>query len=526
METGIALRPYQEAAIEAWETRLNGGLRRGIINLPTGCGKTVTGLAIAKRRGGRTLWLAHRDELIEQPLRAIRAVWPEASTGVVKAERNETDAQMVFGSIQTVSRANRLRALSGFDQVVVDEAHHAAADTYMRTMDALGCFKPDGPPVLGLTATVERGDSIGLDKSFEAIVYQMQLLQAVKDGWLVDLRMQQVALDFDLDSIPTVNGDYNQGELGNAMLRAGAAEATANAYQNYGAGRKALIFTVTVDQARRTAEELQSRGEFAEWLCGNTPIEERRSILQRFKTGETQIVANCAVLTEGFDEPSVDAILIARPTQSKTLYLQMIGRGTRIFPGKEDCLIIDLAGASRKHKLVQAPVLFGLDPDEANGETVTEALEKKRKREDALVSSLVTANRALPERRQFHWTTSENAFYAASAGRRGTVMLIRSGDGWIVEVSPKDRLEAPTILEPRPVDLEMAQGIGEDYIRRAMATVLAAENAGWRLKPASEKLLAALSKWRVQVPSGITAGAASDLLTIAIAKAWLWRRKQ
>ncbi|OGS08274.1 MAG: hypothetical protein A2270_10610 [Elusimicrobia bacterium RIFOXYA12_FULL_51_18] len=524
-DTGIVLRPYQEAAIQAWNDKLSGGLRRGIINLPTGCGKTVTGLSIAKRMGGRTLWLAHRDELIEQPLRAIRAVWPEASTGVVKAERNETDAQVVFGSIQTVSRENRLKNISGFDQIIVDEAHHAAADSYLRTMDALGCFKPGGAPALGLTATVERGDSLGLDQSFESIVYQMQLLQAIKEGWLVDLRLKQVALDFDMDQIATVNGDYNQGQLGDAMLRAGAAEATANAYQDHAKGRKALIFTVTVDQSRRTAETLKNRGEAAEWLCGETPIEERRAILTRLKTGETMVVANCAVLTEGFDEPSIDAIIIARPTQSKTLYLQMIGRGTRIFPAKEDCLIIDLAGASEKHKLIQAPALFGLDPEAAGDSTVTEALEVKD-REDALVSSLITANRSVHGPRRFHWITASNAFYAASAGDRGTVLLIRSGDGWIVEVSPKDRYAGATTLEARPVDLEMAQGIGEDYIRRAAATQLAAENAFWRRKPASDKLLGALAKWRIPAPEGIRAGEASDLLTVAIARAWLWRRKQ
>ena len=526
LETGIVLRPYQEAAIRAWDERRTSGLHRGVVNLPTGCGKTVTGLALAKQLGGRTLWLAHRDELIEQPLRAIRAVWPEAATGVVKAERNEIDSQVVFGSIQTVSRPGRLEKLSGFAFVVVDEAHHAAAPSYRRTMEALGCFEPGGPPALGLTATVERGDKLGLEKSFEDIVYQLQLLQAIEDGWLVDLRMEQVALEFDLDEIGIVDGDYNQGQLGEAMIRAGAAEATARAYQDHAEGRKALIFTVTVDQARRTAEELQKRGEAAEWLCGETPIDERRAILARLKTGETMIVANCAVLTEGFDEPSIESIIIARPTRSKTLYLQMIGRGTRIFPGKDDCLIIDLAGTSQDHKLVQAPVLFGLDPEDTAGKTVTEALAEKERgeREDALVASLLAANRSSRRPRRFRWVTASERLYAASAGDRGTVLLIRQGDGWVVEVAPKERSGSLSSLEVRPIDLELAQGIGEDYIRRAAAEALASEKAFWRGRPASPKLLGALAKWRLHVPAGITAGEASDMLTGAIARAWLWKR--
>ena len=168
--SGILLRPYQEAAMDAFSSRLAAGVQRGVINLPTGCGKTVTGLAIAKRMGLRTLWLAHRDELIEQPHRAIRAVWPDAATGVVKADRNELDAQVVFASIQTVSRPERLGKLSGYGLVVVDECHHAAAPSYRRVLEELGTFTKGGPPVLGLTATLESGDKLGVDCAFDESV--------------------------------------------------------------------------------------------------------------------------------------------------------------------------------------------------------------------------------------------------------------------------------------------------------------------------------------------------------------------
>ena len=508
--------------MDAFSSRLAAGVQRGVINLPTGCGKTLLGLAIAKRMGGRTLWLAHRDELIEQPQRAIRAIWPEAQTGVVKADRDETDAQVVFGSIQTVSRPGRLEKLTGFSCVVVDEAHHSAAPSYRRVMEALGCFN-GGPPALGLTATVGRGDKIGLDCAFEEIVYQLQLLQAIQDGWLVDLRMKRVVLDFNLDEIGIVDGDYAQGELGEAMLRAGAADATADAYLEHAPNRKTLIFTVTVDQARRTAEALQKRGIAAEWLCGETPIDERRAILARLKTGETMVVANCAVLTEGFDEPSISAIMIARPTRSKTFYLQAIGRGTRIFPGKDDCLIIDLVGASSDHKLIQAPTLFGLDLETVGEQTVTEALAEKEKAaqtslEDTLVRRFIDASRKKSSRRVIHWVTASPQIYALSAGGQGMVLMLKRGDGWIVEVVPRDRGAAHEKLQPLPVDLELAQGIGEDYIRRASAERLVAENAYWRRNPASPKVLAALAKFRVTPPPDATAGQAGDLLTAAIAR--------
>lgn len=517
--SGILLRPYQTAAMDAFSSRLAAGVQRGLINLPTGTGKTVLGLAIAKRMGGRTLWLAHRDELIEQPQRAIRAIWPEAQTGVIKASRDERDAQIIFASVQTVSRPGRLEKLSGFDLVVVDEAHHAAAASYRRTLEALGCFN-GGPPALGLTATVERGDKLGLDGAFQEIVYQLQLLQAIKDGWLVDLRTKRVVLDFNLDSIGRLNGDYNQGELGAAMLRAGAADATADAYVEHATNRKALIFAVTVDQARRTAEALQKRGVAAEWLSGETPIDERRAILARFSADETMVVVNCSVLTEGFDEPSISAVMVARPTRSKTLYLQMIGRGTRKFPGKEDCLIIDLVGASSDHSVVQAATLFGLDTDEVGEKTVTEALAEKEKKdlEDTLVSRFIAANRKKPSRCAIHWVTASPQVYALSAGDRGMVLMLKRADGWIVEVVPRDRAAAHDKLQSAPVDLELAQGIGEDYIRRASAERLVSENAQWRRNPASQKVLAALAKFRVTPPPDATAGQAADLLTAAIAR--------
>ena len=525
----IELRPYQREAIEAFEARTAGGLRRGIVNLPTGCGKTILGLALARQRGGRTLWLAHRDELIEQPLRALRAVWPDAPAGVVKADRDEVDAQVVFGSIQTVSRPARLERLvraGAFDLLVVDEAHHAVAPSYVATLQATGAFDPVGPPTLGLTATIERGDRVGLDAVFEDIVYQLQLLQAIRDGWLVDLRVQRVVLDVDFDAIPVTHGDFAAQALDAALLRAGVAEATAEAYIEHATGRKALIFTVSVDQARRTAQALQRRGVAAEWVSGETPIEERRAILERLRTGETVAVANCAVLTEGFDEPSVSAILVARPTRSKALYLQMIGRGTRKHPAKEDCLIVDFVGAAAHHTLVQAATLFGLAPSELEGRTVTEAIEARERTgrgEERMLLSLVRAS-AGARKVRIRWVEAGRGLYAASAGDQGLVLLVERAGGWVVRVVPRDRGAEPLTLQPLPVDLELAQGIAEDYLRRVDAVRLAREDAAWRSRPASERQLAALQRWGVPVTRPLTAGEAADLLTAAAARARVRRR--
>jgi hypothetical protein len=198
----------------------------------------------------------------------------------------------------------------------------------------------------------------------------------------------------------------------------------------------------------------------------------------------------------------------------------MIGRGTRIFPGKDDCLIIDLVGASRDHKLVQAPTLFGLDTEDVGEQTVLEALGEKEKKdlEDTLVRRFVDASRGESSRRVIHWVTASPQIYALSAGDRGMVLMLKRGDGWVVNVVPRDRAAEHERLQPLPVDLELAQGIGEDYIRRASAERLVAENAYWRRNPASQKVLAALAKFRVTPPPDATAGEAGDLLTAAIAR--------
>lgn len=498
----IQMRPYQLEVHSALDDFHAEGGRRGVVNLPTGTGKTITGLDYARKKGGRLIWLAHRDELITQPIRAMQAVWPEASTGIVKAKQNEMNAQCVFATVQSLyRRLDQLPTLGPDDLVVVDECHHAAADTYRLTLEAAGAFRPDGPPVVGLTATVERGDRRGLDDVFEKIVYQYQLLQAIRDGYLVDLKTERIHLNLDLDEIHTVAGDFNQGELDDALLQAGVAQAVADAYIEHASDRKAIVFTVSVDQARRTAEALQSQGVAAEWVAGILSTEERRAILQRLKTGETQVVVNCMVLTEGFDEPTVECVIVARPTKSRPLYIQMIGRGTRKAPGKRDCLVLDVTGVSRRHDLMTAPTLFGLKETEP-GETITEALdreEEKEKRErteaDRLRSIFNEDNELKEFRKRIRWLKVVPDVYALSAGDAGTVVLYPGEGGHVARVLKKYP-EPDEMLTPKPVWLELAQGLAEDYLRQADVLGLIRNDAGWRNGPVTENQRRFLEKIR------------------------------
>jgi ATP-dependent helicase IRC3 len=212
--------------------------------------------------------------------------------------------------------------------------------------------------VVGVTATPERGDRQSLRQVFDRIVYQKTLLEMMQAGYLVDLRALQVLLQADFDALRTQHGDFVEAELETLLLEANAPAQVLTAFQAYAAARKALLFTPTVATAYAMADTFCTAGIPAEALDGTTPLATRRAILQRLHTGATRVVANCAVLTEGFDEPSVDCIIVARPTQSALLYQQMLGRGTRTYPGKTDCLVLDVVGVSTSPVKVILPPVF------------------------------------------------------------------------------------------------------------------------------------------------------------------------
>src|SRR5881397_2853563 len=355
-------RPYQHEAVAALLAAAARGVQRPLLVLPTGTGKTIIFALLVQRRGGRSLILAHRDELIQQALDKLHLVDPTMPLGIVQAARDELTAPTVVASVQTLSRRPRLaRLVPDFHTIVIDEAHHALAPTYRRILEYCRAWRPDGPLVVGVTATPERGDRQSLRPVFERIVYQKTLLEMMQAGYLVDLRAIQVLLQADFDALRTQHGDFVEAELETLLLEANAPAQVLAAFQAHAAARKALLFTPTVATAYAMAATFCTAGIAAEALDATTPIATRRAILQRLHTGATRVVANCAVLTEGFDEPSVDCIIVARPTQSAPLYQQMLGRGTRTYPGKTDCLVLDVVGVSTHHTLHTAATLFDCD---------------------------------------------------------------------------------------------------------------------------------------------------------------------
>lgn len=361
-------RPYQLAAQvavrEHWAA--TDTQQHPLLVMATGTGKTRTALGLVEAEAGRVVWIAHREELVTQPVADLPARL-KAESGVVLAERDERDRRLVFASVATLAvpgRIERLLAAGPIDLLVVDEAHHSVSRSHRQAIERIAARR-----VVGLTATPDREDGADLAELWE-IVFSYSITDAIRDGWLVPPR--NVVLRLPGLDLSAVSGrrDYDDAELGAALLRAHVVEHTVAALQEHGErARPTLVFTATVDQAQRTADALTAAGYRARMVCGETPKTERRRILRAFQAGDLDVLCNAAVLTEGTDLPRVSCLVLARPTKSWSLYTQMVGRGLRLHGDKVDCLVLDLAGATEEHSLEAAPVLIGASrcPTSPNG---------------------------------------------------------------------------------------------------------------------------------------------------------------
>lgn len=342
------LRLYQQEAIDAILSDWNEGALNVVLALPTGLGKTAVGIHLLRQTmgsGERALWLAHRDELIQQPLVRFQRQWPGAGVGIVKAERDDISARVVLGSVQTVCRPERmarLLAAGSFDYLVTDETHHAAAPTYVEIYKRLREANP-GLRHVGLTATPQRSDGKSLRSVFDKISFQMNILKAVREGWLVPPHGIQIKTGVSISGVKVSHGDFVAGDLADVLDAARWHEKIADAYQEHAAGRQALAFTPTVLTSKRLVEEFRARGVNAAHVDGTTPRDVRREAVNLFRAQKIRVLSNCAVFLEGFDAPSASCVLFARPTQSHVLLTQVIGRGLRIYPGKKDCQVLMFA---------------------------------------------------------------------------------------------------------------------------------------------------------------------------------------
>src|SRR5271166_5718232 len=361
-------RFYQTEALNSLVTDYDKGFRRVMLNMATGTGKTV---AFAKlfekfrsRLPGQMMVLAHTEELVEQNRDKMQSVNPTLKVGKEMAgEYADPNSDIVSASVATVGRmgSKRLAAFSQIDKLVVDEAHHSTADAYGRVFAATGVLAQSSDKLLlGVTATSQRPDGKALSEIYERISYVYSMRQAIKDGWLVPVRGYRVSTDTSLADVGKTNGDFVKSELVRSVNTPGRNRQIVAAWLKLGENRKTVAFTVDIDHARHLCESFCDEGVKAEYVYGEDP--DRAEKLKRHQNGETQVLCNCSVLTEGYDDPDITCIVLCRPTASGVLYVQMVGRGTRLSPAtdKQNLIVIDVVDASIGHSLMTLPTLMGL----------------------------------------------------------------------------------------------------------------------------------------------------------------------
>lgn len=342
------LRPYQNEAKEAVFNEWDNGNSKTLLVLPTGCGKTIVFAKITEdcvRSGERVLILAHRGELLDQASDKIAK-----ATGLMcateKAEQTCLGSwfRVVVGSVQTLMREKRLSQFEKdyFDTIIIDEAHHCISDSYQNVMKHFESAK-----VLGVTATPDRGDMKNLGSVFQSLAYEYTLPKAIKEGYLTPIKAQTIPLKLDLTSVGTQAGDFKTADLGTALDP--YLYQIADEMAKYCQSRKTVVFLPLVKTSQKFRDILNERGFKAAEVNGSS--QDRAEILQDFENDKYNVLCNSMLLTEGWDCPSVDCIVVLRPTKVRALYSQMVGRGTRLFPGKESLLLLDFLWHTERHEL-------------------------------------------------------------------------------------------------------------------------------------------------------------------------------
>ena len=466
----LQMRPYQQAAREAIHAEWNDGRRRTLLVLPTGTGKTIVFAAVTEdqvRSGSRVLVLAHRGELLEQAADKIKRSTGLASA-VEKAEQTCLDSwcRVVVGSVQSLQRPARLEQFPAdyFGTIIIDEAHHAITDGYQRVLEHF----PEAN-VLGVTATPDRGDMRNLGEVFDSLAYEYKLTQAIREGYLCPILAQTIPLQLDISQVALSGGDFAVGGLGTALdpyLEQIAAE-----MQTACAGRKTVVFLPLIKTSRKFRDILNSKGFRAAEVNGQS--EDRTEILSDFSNGKYNVLCNSMLLTEGWDCPSVDCIVVLRPTKVRSLYSQMVGRGTRLSPetGKKDLLLLDFLWLTERHELCRP------------AEIICENREVSRKMTENL------AQAGCPE-------DIEQAAEQASAD------VVAQREEALAKQLAEMRRRKKKLVDPLQYEMSIQAEDLTGYV----------PSFGWEMGPPSEKQTAALEKFGILPDAVESAGKAQMLL--------------
>lgn len=581
----MTLREYQTAAINRIvEAAKYERILRQVIVLATGLGKTVIFAHLPQRvkeRGKKTLILAHREELLDQAKKKIKAISPDLIVGIEQGENSideVSECDVVVASVPTLGRASskRIEKLNpdDFGLIVVDECHHATSETYRNIFRHFGVLKenpeePENPPLkqrpivlLGVTATPNRSDHVGLDNIFDGITFSYTLKDGIDNGYLSNIKAFTVATKTDISQVASRAGDFAENELSDAVNNPERNRLVVETYLEKFDKTKALVFATSVEHVNTLTDLFKQAGVRAECVLGATEKEKRETILKDFDSGELDVLVNCNVLTEGYDCPSIDTILMTRPTKSSVLYSQMIGRGTRLSPetGKEVLNLVDFVDNVGKNKVVSLPSLFGV-PKMLNlkgGKLITEVVDAvdkiKEVNPDVDIEKIEDWSEEAIDKVVKEVNIFSQATIPAEVQEHSKFSWERASDGYKLNVPPSGETKANLIIKPNMLDQwelvekiytkvaptrkngysgweklsECVKAIGKDqaeifsigdkYLQEQFPqqSSVFRQDGKWRNDAPSEAQLKMLKKFKVPFPEGLTKGQASVLIGRAI----------
>lgn len=465
----IQLRPYQQEAKDAVFSQWKDGSLKTLIVLPTGCGKTIVFAKITEdcvKQGDRVLILAHRGELLDQAADKIYK-----TTGLMSAfEKAESSClgswfRVTVGSVQSLMREKRLSQFPEdyFSTIIVDEAHHAISESYQKILNYFSKAK-----VLGVTATPDRGDMKNLGQVFDSLAFEYTLPQAIKEGYLSPIKAATIPLTLDLSGVKTQAGDYKASDLDTALDP--YLHSIADEMLSYCQDRKTVVFLPLVKTSQKFRDILNEKGFRAAEVNGNSS--DRAEVLSDFDKGRYNVLCNSMLLTEGWDCPSVDCVIVLRPTKVRGLYCQMVGRGTRLCEGKKDLLLLDFLWHTEQHELCRPAHLICENPEVAD--KMTENLEKQA---------------GCP-------IDIEEAEQTASAD------VVAQREEALAKTLDEMKLKKRKLVDPLQFEMSIQAEDLSGYV----------PSFGWEMMPPTEKQKAALEKQGIAAEAIENAGKASLLL--------------
>lgn len=465
----MQLRPYQEEARTKVQQEWKEGRKRTLLVLPTGCGKTIVFSKIIEDRvkmGERVLVLAHRSELLEQASDKLMTA-TGLGTALEKAENTSIGSwfRVVVGSVQTMQREKRLSQFppNHFDTIVIDEAHHAISDGYQRVLEHFGEAN-----VLGVTATPDRGDMRNLGSYFDSLAYEYPLVDAIKSGYLSKITAITIPLELDLSTVSQQGGDFKASEIGTALDP--YLEQIADEMVKQCKDRKTVVFLPLVKTSQKFRDILNAKGFKAAEVNGES--KDRAEILEEFDKDKYNVLCNSMLLTEGWDCPTVDCVVVLRPTKVRALYSQMVGRGTRLAPGKENLLLLDFLWHTERHELCRPAHLIASSPE---------------------VAKKMTENMA---------EDTEVEFSLLEAEEQASKDVVAEREEALAKQLAEQRRKKRKLVDPLQFEMSIQAEDLADYV----------PSFGWEMAPPSEKQLKALEKFGIYTEEIGNAGKAGKLL--------------